>query len=114
MCTRLECWTSRGEASLGSLHIYGAQQLFIVLVLIPSTIALMIATKLELKGIVDFQLVHNYKWVQQKSYAISIEVKSTPHICQNYHNRWLCEKMKEKNAKCKIFQIECKKLFYMV
>ena len=92
MCTRLECWTSRGEASLGSLHIYGAQQLFIVLVLIPSTIALMIATKLELKGIVDFQLVHNYKWVQQKNYEISIEVKSTPHICQNHHNRWLCEK----------------------
>ena len=75
----------------------------------------MIATKLELKGIVDFQLVHNYKWVQQKkNYEIFIENKSTHHICQNHHNRWLCEKkMKEKNTKCKIFQMECKKLFYI-
>ena len=71
---RFECWSSGLEASLGSLHIYGAQQLFIVLALIPSTIALMIATKLELQGIVDFQLVYNYKWVRQKkNYETSIE-----------------------------------------
>ena len=72
---RFECWSSGLEASLGSLHIYGAQQLFIVLALIPSTIALMIATKLELQGIVDFQLVYNYKWVRQKkNYETSIEI----------------------------------------
>ena len=36
-------------------------------------------------------------------------MKTTPHICHNHYNRWL---RKKNLTKCKIFQLERKKLLY--
>ena len=65
---------------LGSFHIYGGLQLFIILALITFTVALMIACWLDLKGIIE--LVK--EWVQTKTKKIILIIygsdtaKTTP------------------------------------